>query len=108
VGLSVRRSQAVHRIAQAVGLHARGPLALPVRRLVPAVTRIIRPGTFTVGFVGTLGTLNALETLIDAARLLEGEDIHVVLVGHGPLREPLTARAAGLSNVTLVVALPST
>ena len=29
----------------------------------------VRPGAFTVGFVGTLGRANVLETLIDAARL---------------------------------------
>jgi len=38
----------------------------------PSVVReAIKPGAFTVGFVGTLGRANVLETLIDAARLVE-------------------------------------
>jgi len=41
-------------------------------RTAPSAVRdVVRPGVFTVGFVGTLGTANVLETLIDAARLLE-------------------------------------
>src|SRR5919204_6486370 len=56
----------------------------------PDVVRAaIRPGVFTVGFVGTLGRANVLETLIDAARLLDPAAYQVVLVGHGPERERL-------------------
>lgn len=65
-----------------------------------AVRAAIRPGTFTVGFAGTLGRANALETLIDAARLLGPDEAQVILVGHGPERDQLAARAAGAPNVT--------
>ena len=68
----------------------------------PAVRDAIRPGAFTVGFVGTLGRANVLETLIDAARLLASDDVQVVVVGHGAERDDLMARAADLPNVTFV------
>jgi glycosyltransferase involved in cell wall biosynthesis len=66
------------------------------------VRRAIRPGTFTVGFVGTLGRANSLETLIDAARLMQPDDARVVLVGQGPEQEQLMARAADSPNVEFV------
>ena len=65
-----------------------------------------RPETFTVGFVGTLGRANVLETLIDAARLLGPDEAQVVIVGHGPERDQLVARAADLRNVAFVGAIP--
>jgi glycosyltransferase involved in cell wall biosynthesis len=68
----------------------------------PAVRDAIRPGAFTVGFVGTLGRANVLETLIDAARLLASDAVQVVVVGHGAERDDLMARAADLPNVTFV------
>jgi glycosyltransferase involved in cell wall biosynthesis len=72
----------------------------------PAVREAIRPGSFTVGFVGTLGRANVLETLIDAARLLRDEDVQVVVVGHGPEREDLMARAADVPNIAFVGPIP--
>jgi glycosyltransferase involved in cell wall biosynthesis len=71
-----------------------------------AVRAAVLPGTFTVGFVGTLARANALETLIDAARLLVDDDVQVVVVGHGAEREGLMARAGDLSNVTFVGPIP--
>jgi glycosyltransferase involved in cell wall biosynthesis len=71
-----------------------------------AVGDAIRPGVFTVGFVGTLGRANVLETLIDAARLLEPDEAQIVVVGHGPERDQLAARAAGLRNLTFAGPLP--
>jgi glycosyltransferase involved in cell wall biosynthesis len=69
----------------------------------PSVVReAIKPGAFTVGFVGTLGRANVLETLIDAARLVEPDGVQVVVVGHGPEREQLVARAGGAANVAFV------
>jgi glycosyltransferase involved in cell wall biosynthesis len=71
-----------------------------------AVRDAIRPGVFTVGFVGTLGRANVLETLVDAARLLGPDEAQIVVVGHGPERDQLTARAAGLPNITFVGPIP--
>jgi glycosyltransferase involved in cell wall biosynthesis len=71
-----------------------------------AVREAIREGTFTVGFVGTLGRANVLETLIDAARRLDPEEAQVVVVGHGPERDRLVARAADVPNVAFVGPVP--
>lgn len=57
---------------------------------------------FNVGFVGTLGSANALEALIGAARLLVGDDIGFVIVGQGFEEERLRALAADLGNVAFV------
>jgi glycosyltransferase involved in cell wall biosynthesis len=70
------------------------------------VSDALRPDAFTVGFVGTLGKANAVETLIDAARLLPPEGFQVIIVGHGPERERLLARAAGAPNVEFVGPVP--
>jgi len=67
-----------------------------------AVRAAVRPDAFTVGFVGTLGRANALETLVDAAALLRDEAVQVVVVGHGPERSGLLERAHGLGNVAFV------
>ena len=73
----------------------------------PATIRdAVRPGAFTVGFVGTLGRANVLETLIDAARLLDPDEVRVVVVGHGPERSQLAERAAGARNVAFVGPIP--
>jgi glycosyltransferase involved in cell wall biosynthesis len=72
----------------------------------PRVAAAIRPGRFTVGFVGTLGRANVLETLIDAARLLGPDEAQFVVVGQGPEREALAARAAGLRNVAFAGPIP--
>ena len=71
-----------------------------------AVRDAQRDGTFTVGFVGTLGHANVLETLIDAARLLEPGEAQFVVVGQGPERDGLLRRAAGAPNVTFTGAIP--
>ena len=71
-----------------------------------AVRELVRPGVFTVGFVGTLGTANVLETLIDAARLLAEDEVQVVVVGHGALRDELMARAADVPNVAFAGPVP--
>ena len=57
---------------------------------------------FTVGFVGTLGSANALEALIGAARLLAGDDVGFVIVGQGSEEAHLRALAADLGNVTFL------
>jgi glycosyltransferase involved in cell wall biosynthesis len=71
-----------------------------------AIRDAIRPGAFTVGFVGTLGRANVLETLIDAARLLDPDEVRMVVVGHGPERSQLVERAAGARNVAFVGPIP--
>ncbi len=65
-------------------------------RFAPAVdARRGRGGPFTVGFVGTLKPWHGLEVLVDAVAALGG-DARLLLVGDGPLREAVAARAAAV------------
>ena len=66
---------------------------------------------FVVGYTGTLGVANCMETLIDAAECLHDHvDVHFVLVGDGRERQALERRVQekGLDNVTFTGALPKT
>jgi glycosyltransferase involved in cell wall biosynthesis len=54
---------------------------------------------FTVGFVGTLGTANALETLIAAAGEVADEGIRIIIVGQGPEEPRLRALATDVPNI---------
>lgn len=66
-------------------------------------TRHVRPlpcpdgAPFTVGFVGTLKPWHGVEVLLDAfARLARTGDARLRIVGDGPMREDLAARAEAL------------
>jgi colanic acid biosynthesis glycosyl transferase WcaI len=62
-------------------------------------------GKFVVSYIGTHGMAQRLDTLLDAAALLQDDpEVHVLLVGEGAERERLVARARaeGLTNVTLL------
>lgn len=62
---------------------------------------------FIVGYAGTLGVANALEYLIEAARLLEdNKDIYFVLVGNGSEKTKLSALSNNLCNVAFLDAIP--
>jgi glycosyltransferase involved in cell wall biosynthesis len=67
--------------------------------VAPATSRH-RP--FIVGYVGTLGIANTIETLIDAARLLQDDGVAIRIVGQGPHEPVLRQLAAGLNNVRFV------
>jgi glycosyltransferase involved in cell wall biosynthesis len=90
-----------HYLPNGIDLTSRTVTAPPA-----AVRNAIRKGTFTVGFVGTLGHANVLETLIDAAHLLDPDEAQIVIVGHGPEHDGLVARAAGARNLSFVGAIP--
>ncbi len=64
-------------------------------------------GLPVVGYAGTFGLANALDVLLDAASLLNGQ-AEIVLVGKGPERESLEKRVAreNLSNVRILPAIP--
>jgi glycosyltransferase involved in cell wall biosynthesis len=65
-------------------------------------------GRTLVGYAGSHGVPNALDTLLDAARLLRDEPLHFVLVGDGHEKHRLAARvqAEGLTQVSLLPAIP--
>lgn len=60
-----------------------------------------RDGRFLVGYAGAHGLANALDYLIDAAKLTQDDPVTYVLVGQGPEKAGLQAKAVGLglSNV---------
>lgn len=70
--------------------------------VAPAPQTAADATSFTVGFVGTLKPWHGLETLLDATIPLLRADAswRLLLVGDGPLAEPLTARlaAAGVAG----------
>ena len=66
---------------------------------------------FVVGYTGTLGLANALDSLIQAASILkDNTDIAIVLVGSGKERDSLKrlVREQELTNVYFVDAVPKT
>ena len=65
-------------------------------------------GRQIVGYAGSHGLPNALDTLLDAAALLREAPLHFVLVGDGHEKARLAHRVAdeGLANVTLLPPIP--
>lgn len=64
----------------------------------------LAPGDHLFLYAGTQGYVHGLETVLDAAELLRGEPLKIVLVGGGSERPALEASAAerGLDNVTFL------
>lgn len=62
---------------------------------------------FLVTFAGTLGIAQALPTVLDAAKALDGS-VHFAFVGDGPVKEGLIeqARREGLANVSFYPQVP--
>jgi glycosyltransferase involved in cell wall biosynthesis len=76
--------------------------------LSTAIDRLKQDGKFVVGYAGTHGLSNALQTLLDAAARLRGHSIAFVLVGAGPQKAELqrSAAALGLSNMHFFDPIP--
>jgi glycosyltransferase involved in cell wall biosynthesis len=81
----------------------------PLRGDVAAAIAMQRAaGRTVVGYAGSMGLPNALDVLVDAARLLQGEPIGIVMVGDGLERERLARRIAdeGVSNLQWLPPIP--
>lgn len=69
-------------------------------------------GKFVAGYIGTHGMAHALETVLEAAKVLqnsnEGADIRFILLGHGAKKEALVqkAEAMSLKNVIFIDSVP--
>ncbi len=65
-------------------------------------------GRTVVGYAGSMGLPNALDTLLDAATLLKGDALQFVLVGNGHEQARLAQRVAaeGLQHVQLLPPIP--
>src|SRR5690606_23346031 len=64
---------------------------------------------FIVGYTGTIGVANAIDDLIEAAKLLSAyKDIHFVLVGAGKEKQHLVQKSLDLEldNITFIDAIP--
>jgi glycosyltransferase involved in cell wall biosynthesis len=81
------------------------PLPAPVAALLADVRR---QGRTVIGYAGSHGLANALDTLIDAAALLQGRPLAFVLAGAGPDKQALQRKAigAGLRDVHFLDPLP--
>ena len=81
----------------------------PLRSDVMQVIEQLRAsGRAVVGYAGSMGAPNALDTLLDAAKLMQDAALGVVLVGDGHERPRLAQRITQetISNVTLLPPIP--
>ena len=81
----------------------------PLRDDVALVLAAARAaGRTVVAYAGSMGLPNALDDLLDAAALLSGEPLQIVLVGSGHEQARLAQRAVteGLTNVNFLPPIP--
>ncbi len=73
-----------------------------------AIGRLRAEGRVVVGYAGSMGLPNALDTLLDAARLVANDGLGFVLVGDGHERERLARRITQetIAHVTLWPPIP--
>ena len=85
--------------------HAPEPLSADLQAQLVAIRA---SGRAIVGYAGSHGLPNALDVLIDAARLLRHQPITFVLVGdgHEKLRLAERVRALGLAHVVMLPPIP--
>ena len=84
------------------------PVNSPASTLNPEVINAIRGNfRFVVLHAGNLGFYGAWDTIIAAARQLEGDNIGLVFVGDGAERARLQSLAAGATNIRFLPFFPS-
>ena len=101
-GLDARKFSWVANGFSLAEVHNKEPLEESVIAAIPR-------GKFIVGYTGTIGVANALDSLVCAAKLLKDYDgIHFVIVGDGKERERLVADVVrkGLDNVSFIPSIP--
>lgn len=59
-------------------------------------------GWFLIAYTGAHGVANALDSFVEAGEKLKGKKIKLLLIGPGPERERLKAKAAPLENVEML------
>lgn len=105
-GLDLRK---LHIVPNGISLDEWDAAPPPLRDDVAQALAAARAaGGTVVGYAGSMGRPNALDTLIDAAALLRDAPFSFVLVGDGHERERLVARtaAAGLAQVRWLPPVP--
>jgi glycosyltransferase involved in cell wall biosynthesis len=69
--------------------------------------RFVPQDKFIVCHAGTIGTSNALDTLLDCARAMQDHpDVHFLIVGEGGLKRHYEQLCADLPNVTFTGPVP--
>ncbi len=61
---------------------------------------------FVIGYVGTIGTANAVDTLISAATKIQNNTIHFLIVGNGNELDSIKKSSKSLSNISFIDAIP--
>lgn len=105
-GLDLRK---LHIVPNGITLDEWSVPPAPLRDDVAAALQAARAaGAAVLGYAGSMGLPNALDTLLDAAALLRDEPLHIVMVGDGHERERLAqrVRAEGLARVTMLPPIP--
>ena len=78
-----------------------------IQKLNKMTASAIPKNKFIVGYTGTLGLANTLDTFIDSAKILvEQRDISFVLVGDGLQKKNLMKKANKLHNITFIDPIP--
>ena len=78
------------------------PLSDDVQRQLPA-------GKFIVGYTGSIGKANSLDTMVEAAaKLRDHKNLAFVIVGHGQERDRIVRKIddLGLTNITVIGTIP--
>jgi glycosyltransferase involved in cell wall biosynthesis len=105
-GLDLRK---LHIVPNGVALEEwqTDPRPLP-RELATYLAALKRGGRTIVGYAGSHGLPNALDVLLDAAKLLADDKISFVLVGDGHEKARLAerVRAEGLDHVAMLAPVP--
>lgn len=99
----------LHLVPNGVDVAAWDGASPPLPRTVATLLDGLRAqGRFIVGYAGSHGLANALDTLLDAADLLRAAPLAFVLAGTGPQKPQLQrhARTAGLHHVHFIDPLP--
>lgn len=61
---------------------------------------------FIIGYTGSLGIANAMEYIIEAAKILEKENIALCIVGNGDEKNKLVQMAKGYDNIIFLGRIP--
>ena len=105
-GLDLRK---LHIVPNGIALDEWQGLPPPLREdVTQAIAAAQAAGKTVVGYAGSMGLPNSLDTLLDAAALLRASPLHIVMVGDGHERQRLGQRvsAEGLHNVTMLPPIP--
>ncbi len=69
------------------------------------IERQIPENKFLAGYAGSIGNLNAVDQIVEAARHLQNakyDNIHILILGDGPLKQKIMEQAQGLKNITFL------